>query len=557
MNKKNDSFKFLKERAEKMLFPFPAEGESVDVSPPGFSWLPVIGASNYHLVILTSERKVIYEKDVGADPVHLPDLILPPDDYYWNILAKDSKGNNYAWRGENKFSITRQATHFPWISPSVLLGRVSEEHPKFLYTKNAVLGIREKIESTKKKSWTYFIKHVEKSVGKIKFPEYPSYQYIQNYDERKIEYRKYHKDLASILDEGLINTSLAFLITGETKYASVAKKILLEVSSWPTNLDDATSVCSIFGDEPGLLLAKSMHRAYDWLFHFLNNEERKLILKACEGRAWQTYHRLVHNQNYLTYPGESHEGRLIVYLSEMAIVMNGECKRMEVLLEYSLKALTTIYPYWGGNDGGWVEGINYGANYNALYLPTFEALRITCNYNLWNLPFYKNLRWFFFYCKSLRSEISPFGDGAEQDDMVFKNNLINLMTYHGRLYNDPYCNWWVKEFNDQVSLSGVVSLMIDDDFKNKSPKDLPNSRVFYDVGWVAMHSNISEPDHDTFLLFKSSPYGSVSHSHADQNAFTIMKGGDALAISSGYYGPAYGAPHHSRWTRTTKANNCF
>ena len=58
------------------------------------------------------------------------------------------------------------------------------------------------------------------------------------------------------------------------------------------------------------------------------------------------------------------------------------------------------------------------------------------------------------------------------------------------------------------------------------------------------------------MIFKSSPYGSVSHSHADQNAFAIMKGGKALAIPSGYYGPSYGQPHHAEWTRSTKANNC-
>jgi hypothetical protein len=36
-----------------------------------------------------------------------------------------------------------------------------------------------------------------------------------------------------------------------------------------------------------------------------------------------------------------------------------------------------------------------------------------------------------------------------------------------------------------------------------------------------------------------------------------MKGGTALAIPSGYYGPSYGKPHHAEWTRATKANNCI
>jgi hypothetical protein len=98
--------------------------------------------------------------------------------------------------------------------------------------------------------------------------------------------------------------------------------------------------------------------------------------------------------------------------------------------------------------------------------------------------------------------------------------------------------------------------MFDDDPPSKAPTDIPHSRAFRGVGWAGLHSNLADPDGDAFLLFKSSPYGSVSHSHADQNAFAIMKGGKALAIPSGYYGPSYGMPHHAEWTRSTKANNC-
>ena len=60
-----------------------------------------------------------------------------------------------------------------------------------------------------------------------------------------------------------------------------------------------------------------------------------------------------------------------------------------------------------------------------------------------------------------------------------------------------------------------------------------------------------------FFYLKAVPFGSVSHSHADQNSFCIFKGGKALAIPSGYYGPSAGMPHHIRWTQSTKANNCI
>jgi hypothetical protein len=53
---------------------------------------------------------------------------------------------------------------------------------------------------------------------------------------------------------------------------------------------------------------------------------------------------------------------------------------------------------------------------------------------------------------------------------------------------------------------------------------------------------------------RSSPYGGVSHGHADQNAYVIEAFGHGLAIATGYY-PWYGSPHHHRWTRSTRAVN--
>jgi len=102
----------------------------------------------------------------------------------------------------------------------------------------------------------------------------------------------------------------------------------------------------------------------------------------------------------------------------------------------------------------------------------------------------------------------------------------------------------------------MTPLITEDNVKPEAPVDLPSAKVFHAVGWAGLHSALDKPEDDTFFLFKSSPYGSVSHSHADQNSFAILKGGRALAIPSGHYAPAYGMPHHAEWTRATKANNC-
>ena len=87
-----------------------------------------------------------------------------------------------------------------------------------------------------------------------------------------------------------------------------------------------------------------------------------------------------------------------------------------------------------------------------------------------------------------------------------------------------------------------------------SPHDLPAVRHFDDVGWVAIQRHIDDPSRHLQFLFKSSPYGSLSHSHADQNAFLLRAYGEDLAIQSGYY-VAFGSTMHRNWRRQTRSKN--
>ena len=189
-----------------------------------------------------------------------------------------------------------------------------------------------------------------------------------------------------------------------------------------------------------------------------------------------------------------------------------------------------------------------------------------CQYDLWQRPFFRNVRYFFFYCTANHGEIRPFGDSAEDggpginrgSGFTQSSDYSKLLGIHAHLYDDANIGWWVEQIPDySPGYSGYFSLLFPDKLPSKKPSDIANSRVFKSVGWAGLHSDITQPDRDTVMVFKSSQYGSVSHSHADQNAFAIMKGGTALAIPSGYYGPSYGKPHHLKWTRTTKANNCI
>jgi len=555
--------KFLTERTnDTMLFPRPADGAEVQISPPGLAWLPADGASGYCVEIRNDNSALVYEKTVESTPVHLPDKVLEPGDYTWDVVALDAQGNDATRRGEQSFSIAEGMPELPWVEPEVLLSRVPTEHSRLIYLKRDLPAIRatlsptlNKCGATRSRTWNTCLRAAERDLD-MPAPAYPKYHLTEDRTQYRLEYRDYYVNFRPYIDRALMNLSLAFLMTEESKYAEAGKRILLEVASWPTDDADVTSVSARWGDEPGLSLSRCGHRAYDWLYDALNDEERAEVFAMCEERAWQTYRRLVRG-NYLTNPGKSHDGRLIAYLSEMAVAMAGESEGAKTWLDYSLKALTTFYPHWGGYEGGWAEGVGYGLAYNRIYMPAFEVLFRACDFDLWKRPFFSKVRYFFFYCTALRGEIKPFGDGAERGGPgTSGGGYASLLSYHAHRYNDRYVAWWVNQIEGWSGDSGEMSLVFEDDIEAIPPANLPASKAFRGVGWAGLHSDLTKPDEDTFLLFKSSPYGSVSHSHADQNAFCIMKGGQALAIPSGYYGPSYGMPHHSEWTRSTKAHNC-
>ena len=71
-----------------------------------------------------------------------------------------------------------------------------------------------------------------------------------------------------------------------------------------------------------------------------------------------------------------------------------------------------------------------------------------------------------------------------------------------------------------------------------------------------MHSALGRPDDDIQITFKSSPYGSFSHSHADPNAFILNAFGEGLAINSAYR-EFHRSPHHKEWTWQTKSKNAL
>jgi hypothetical protein len=88
-------------------------------------------------------------------------------------------------------------------------------------------------------------------------------------------------------------------------------------------------------------------------------------------------------------------------------------------------------------------------------------------------------------------------------------------------------------------------------FDAEAFKSLPLVRHFDGLGLIVARSDWSPEA--TYVTFKAGD-NYWSHTHLDQGAFTVYKGGP-LAIDSGLYGPEYGSDHHMNYTYQTIAHN--
>lgn len=108
--------------------------------------------------------------------------------------------------------------------------------------------------------------------------------------------------------------------------------------------------------------------------------------------------------------------------------------------------------------------------------------------------------------------------------------------------------WWDFYFDDMVYRYDCR------DCRTDRQDGLRQTAWFKDVGWVAVNRDLKDFDEHIFFLTKSSPYGSVSHSHGDQNTFVLFAFGEPLVIQSGYY-VGFNSSMHRNWRRQTKSQN--
>ncbi|UCH09450.1 MAG: DUF4962 domain-containing protein, partial [Fidelibacterota bacterium] len=549
---------FPSSRPENGSFNRPSQGEILDISPPGFCWWRAGEKDKvlYRLSILRPTGEYVYESPLLRDPVHVPPEVLPPGQYTWIVEAIVDGDRVVATRSPQTFEIAEDPIPLPWISVEKLLDRVPKEHPRLLFPKSELQAIRATLGTTRKDAFTG-LKHVADDALDLPLmdePDFDKYDRVTEYPMRRTAYRAAYHEFTSRYHRGMTPLALMYLLTGEKRYGEAAKAHLLNLLDWDS--DGIASLESSF-DEIGLRIDRTIAQAYDWLYDLLTEEERAAVKGMLIVHGNNMLARL-RERDFLNFAAYSHDGRLPGYLVEFSIALAEEPVARE-WMEYALQTLMTVFPHWAGKDGGWAEGISYSLSYNDRFITPLQSLYMATGLDLWQRPFFRKFRYFLMYNTAPGGEILPFGDGEQKEPGDWQESMVSILNFHAVRYNDPVLRGWLNSFSLDDSnpdrLDAMLRLILPDTLIPVPPTELPLDRAFWGIGWAAMHTDLANPAEDLMVLFKSSPYGAVSHSHADQNSFLIMKGGKTLAMPGGIRYPQHGSPFHEEYTQQSIAHN--
>ncbi|UWQ97638.1 DUF4962 domain-containing protein [Rhodobacteraceae bacterium S2214] len=549
----------------------PQGGVAVAENPPRFSWLPEIEDEATYVLRVSKDTKYPAKHTHTFPHIALnfftPDVVLPAGDYVWSYAVCDPETGKAksTWSSDRAFSVAEGLPETPLASRAVRYNDAPRSHPRMWLTGDRLAQFRKDVaEDPDHCTWSHFYQEsVLPWMDRDIMPEpagYPNHQRVARV------WRQTYIDCQELL-YAIRHLAVGGQVTEDAAMLARAKEWLLSAAAW----NPAGTTSRSYTDEWAFRVNVALAWGYDWLYDEMDEDERETVRVALLARTRETADHLIKHANIQLFPFDSHAVRAVsAVLIPASIALLDHCEEAEGWLNYSVEFLFTVYSPWGDTDGGWAEGPHYWMTGMAYLIDAANLLKGYSGINLYDRPFFQKTGDFPLYTKSPDTRRATFGDDSTMGDLPAVKIGFNLRQYAGVTGNGAYqwyydeikrtnpgtekmfynWGWWDFNFDELVYQTDFPII------EAVPPADDDQLRHFEGIGWVAIQRRMQNPDEHIQFVMKSSPYGSISHSHGDQNAFCLAGYGEDLAIQSGYY-VAFNSTMHQNWRRQTHSKNAI
>ena len=462
-----------------------------------------------------------------------PHQILESGTWYWRFRSVDKTGKEMPWSEIYRFTVTDEIPKFVTPSFDTFMKNLPEGYPRLYCFME---------DGLKKASVT--------------IQSHPEYKEILRRGETALK-TEYEKSAFPYEEAGKMGQMTNFLYTA---YRTIGKqiyadKMLAYVRALLTSVPDDRMTNDFYCGDVLFLFT----HVYDACYDQLTADERKLIEENVFHIA-QYHHNVQRRGMVENHIFDNHYWqRAYREMLQIGLMFADTNETAKEVLEYCYELWTARAPASGVNrDGEWQNGHGYfNANVKTLWYAS-DLLSYMTGTDFLQHPFYKNLGKALVYAWPPGSMSAGFGDGNEKSSTPPRQRVA-LADYLARETGDPYAVWYCNE-NGNVTDDFDMRLYrignSDKAYPNNQllPGDAPKAIWFKDLGEMVAHTNLSNYQENLFLSFRSSPFGSGSHTLSDQNSFNLHFRGVPVYRSTGYYLHFFD-PHNLMSYRHTRAHN--
>jgi hypothetical protein len=457
----------------------PADGEISGTNPPAFIWLPADGVDSYIVQYSRDPSfptgQTVTVRDIDMT-IHVPTETVEPGTWHWRYGYNDGERDRFS--RTRSFEIPGWAVEFPLVTADELIARIPMQRPRLFFSPEQVEDIRNDAEGR----FAYLeVASVVEEAEKILAMEEPLFQEPEDWKIRREtgrwtpeERQDYDNAWQSMrrYTQRMVTSALAYLYTGDERYAGEARRRLMHFMTWDPE-GSSTSVLPT-PTELGMDIAKNAPAVFDWIYDTLSDEERQKCIEVLTARMEQI-NRDVHRVRPMeSRPYSSHPGRMVGFVIEGGIVLAHEAPEAREWLDYTLKLLWSTYPAWGGDEGGWHEGVSYWRGYMN------NILRVVAELDRYDVPlkdkpFFRNTGYFGLYAGYPGRPTRAFGDGQISS---IGRGQGELMYNFSSLYQNPYFRWHADISGVDKPAERGVLLFHDPYLQARSPAELPSHGFF-------------------------------------------------------------------------------
>lgn len=476
-----------------------------------------------------------------------PHRELEPGTWYWRYCNVSADGTEGEWSEPIAFGVKSETPVFVTPDFDTFLANIPQAgldvHPRlYCYLNEDLQGARQRVES-----------HSE-------------YRGLINRAKNAVEV-DYAQYLSPVTEDGMEQMAdyvehlhQAYLLTQDQAYASKLSYIL-DLLCAHGFTDDELFV-SNFGSTA---IAYSVLVPYDALYNRLNGGQIRQAQELLWRVATHYFDMYCGSQENNIFDNHFWQKNMRI-LFQIAFCLwdkSGYADEASLMMEYYYELWTARAPASGFNrDGAWVNGSGYlSANlYTLYYMPML--LSHVGQTDFLQHPWYQSAGQALAYNFPPSSKSTGFGDNSERLD-VLGRQYAAFADFLARETGDGYAGWYANKCSTDDNPDNDVADDVDfriyricrnSKYNTDFPESAPKQLWYEDIGEVVMHSDLEHTADNLILSFRSSTFGSGSHTLADQNSFNLLYGGKEVYYHSGYY-TSFSDAHNLMSYRHTRAHN--